>query len=135
MSRRIIRNYGADYARMSNEHPEWMELAATLLFMRDRCEEDDGPYNLQQAVAEGLMLAWKMGKEGKTPPMPATAAHRRYVAREPDEELCTIHTALTLLAWSPKAGTPAPPGLMASRLRKLGAVKPASQPKLIRRRK
>jgi hypothetical protein len=92
--------------RFSVDHPEWCDLAYEVLFRRDAKE----PYDLQYAVAQALMLAWKMGQEGKEPPRPKGMEARRREAPEPDPEAEEIFAEMRMLAWSPLAGTEKPEG-------------------------
>lgn len=123
----------AGFAAVANTYPEWMELAATVLFRRDSLEDRDGLYPLQQAIAEALMVAHEMGAKGRTPPLPAGQHPRTYQPKPIDPEMEQIATELRCMAWSPKAGTDRPEGYLQWRLRAI--AKEQKSPVVVVRRK
>lgn len=109
-----------------HDHPEWAELAYEVLFRRDAKE----PYDLQYAVAQALHLAWRMGREGRTPPLPRGAEPRKHPPKPQDAEVDEIAHELRMLAWGPMAGVPAPEGHMRWAMDRIVAQR---KPKMVRR--
>lgn len=89
-----------------HENPEWADLAYEVLFRRDAKE----PYDLQYAVAQALRLAWEMGRDGRSPPAAIRGQPRKMPPTWPDPVIDEVAGELAMLAWSPLAGTPQPPG-------------------------
>ena len=71
---------------------------------------DASRQNLQYVVAQAMMAAWKMGREGKAPPRPAYMEPRRRPEPEPDPEIDAIYQEMLMLSWSPLSGQPRPEG-------------------------
>lgn len=75
-----------------NQHPEWAELSYEVLFRR-------GEQNLQYVVMQAMMLAYQMGKEGRSPPRPKRMDPRVFPEPAADPEVDKIYEGLKALAW------------------------------------
>lgn len=120
------------FVTFRNEHPEWSDLAYQVLF-----QKEDAQIDLQYAVAQAMKLAWEMGRSGKAPPRPVNKEARRREEPPADPEVDEIYRSLSLLAWSPLAGTERPEGhaqwIMAKRLAEVQA-RATPRPSVVPRR-
>ena len=108
-------------------------MAAEALFRRTHAPGEP----LQYVVAQALMAAFAMGQQGRYPPKPAGQEPRRMDEPDPDPEFEAIFREMVQRAWSPLAGTPAPPGrvqwAMARRREAAAPPAPPPRPQFIRR--